>query len=303
MLPKTLFALCVSLTAWPLAAQDKVPLAPRFEPGTYSLVHVQELESGVASPGAPLAGTRSTVEFQIELRAAKPGAKGQAFELEIKHVRHTLREGGQITVFDSDKPPSDKNAGQPMLRALAGAKFAFVLDQKGKLLSASGAKDVWQRMQAMQPGIGPSGQEDLQAVHDFVLGDVVLLGRDLLPPSAAVGERWTVPHPNLPMQKQVDAVQCALLRVEKGQAVVQGSTADSAAGPAKDAKAPTKPADAPRQQVNASLRVNTATGLMEKATIEVRSQQTFKPSKDEKETEPIDLHGSIRSESTWTKKQ
>jgi len=303
MLPKSLFALCVSLTAWPLAAQDKVPLAPRFEPGTYRLVHVQELESGVASPGAPLAGTKSTVEFDAELTAAKPGAKGQAFGLEIKRVRHTLREGGQITVFDSDRPPSDKNAGQPMLRALAGAKFAFVLDKKGKLLSASGAKDVWQRMQAMQPDIGPAGQEDLQAVHDFVLGDVVLLGRDLLPPSAAVGERWTVRQPNLPMQKQVDAVQCALLRVEKGQAFVQCSTADSAAAAPKDAKAPPKPADAPRQQVNASLQVNTATGLMEKAIIEVRSQQTFKPSKDEKETEPIDLHGGIRSESTWTKKQ
>ena len=302
MVPKSVFALCLALPVLSAAAQEKVPLGPRLEPGTYALVHVQELESGVASPGAPLSGTKSTVEFQAELKASKPAAKGQAFELEIKHIRHTLREGGQITSFDSDRPPGPKNVGQPMLRALAGAKFTFVLDKQGKLLSASGAKDVWERMRALQSGIGPAGAEDLQGVHDFVLRDVVLLGRDLLPSSAAVGERWTIRRPHLPMQKRADQVLCALLRVEKGQAVVECSAASGAAEPPKDPKTAPKSVQAPHQQVQASLRVNVRTGLLEKATIEVRSQQTFKPGKDEKETETVDLHSSIRSESTWTKK-
>lgn len=303
---RMILILSLVLTVLPAVAQEKVPLTPRFEPGAYTLVHVQELESGVASPGAPLSGTRSTVEFHAELRAGKADAKGQSFELEIKRIRHTLREAGQITSFDSDKPAGEKNVGQPMLRALAGAKFTFTLDKQGKLQKAAGAQAVWERMRTMQSGVPSAEAGDLQGVHDFVLRDVVLLGRDLLPPSAAAGERWIIRRPHLPLQKQADQVQCALLRVEKEQAVVECSAGGGDAGPAKDPKAPPKSVEAPHQQVQASLRLNVRTGLLEKMTLEVLSRQTFRApvedGKNRNQEEPVDLLGSIRGESTWTRK-
>jgi len=287
------------LLACSAGAEEKVLLRPQFAAGRYALTHTQEVEDGLATGAAPLSGTKSTVEFQAELAAQKPSAKGQAFELEFKRVRHTLREAGELTTYDSDKPAGEKNAGQPMLRALAGAKLRFVLDSKGRIASVSGIEQLWEKMRTFDRTIPPAGTDDRQGIQDFVVRDIVLLGQDLLPPKAvAAGERWAVERPWLPMQKQAAKVECTLAGVEGGLAVVECAAESPAA------VAVAGGGDGSRQtsvSTRASLRVNAKTGLLTKLTLEVASYTTFKPGKDEKEAEPVQTISSVKSESAWRK--